>query len=92
MGTFAVLLAGTSIVLFALCIRDLAALNALPGELDPEAGGSAGDQRRGTGVHSAQLAGLISAFTILPGLAGGSPFGSASTCSMPLSTSPQTVY
>ena len=30
--------------------------------------------------------------TILPGLAGGSPLGSASTCSMPSSTWPQTVY
>src|SRR6202012_4951517 len=30
--------------------------------------------------------------TILPGLLGGSPFGRASTCSMPSTTSPQTVY
>ena len=30
--------------------------------------------------------------TILPGSRGGSPFGSASTCSMPEVTSPHTVY
>ena len=32
------------------------------------------------------------ALRILPGLRGGSPLGSASTCSMPSVTSPQTVY
>src|SRR5213075_2325274 len=32
------------------------------------------------------------ALMIFPGSRGGSPTGSASTCSMPLSTSPQTVY
>ena len=35
---------------------------------------------------------LTVALAILPGLRGGSPLGSASTCSMPLSTTPQTVY
>src|SRR5262245_48344328 len=30
--------------------------------------------------------------TILPGARGGSPFGRASTCSMPEATSPHTVY
>ncbi len=32
------------------------------------------------------------ALLIAPGFAGGSPLGSASTCSMPLTTWPQTVY
>src|SRR5204863_2099932 len=66
--------------------QSVPALRQLARELDAETGRRAGDQRN-----------LFQAFdtvalTILPGSRGGSPVGSASTCSMPLSTSPQTVY
>src|SRR5688500_3530786 len=64
------------------------ALRQLPGELCAQPGRCAGDQRDGR-AHDARW---MVALTILPGLAGGSPAGSESTCSMPLSTSPQTVY
>src|SRR5206468_10846215 len=63
-------------------------LRQLPRELDPQARRSAGDQR--DFLHSPALWTL--ALMIFPGSRGGSPTGSASTYSMPLSTSPQTVY
>src|SRR5205085_3814079 len=64
----------------------VAALRELPGELDSEPGGRTGDER-----DFVQPQDTV-ALTILPGSRGGSPTGSASTYSMPLSTSPQTVY
>ena len=57
-------------------------------ELDAKPGRGAGDER--DFLHPAAFDTV--ALTILPGSRGGSPTGSASTCSMPLSTSPQTVY
>src|SRR5207237_6145185 len=67
--------------------QGMAARGQLPSELDPKAGRSPGDQR--DFLHAAVE---TVALTILPGSRGGSPTGSASTYSMPLSTSPHTVY
>src|SRR3954453_21971961 len=64
------------------------ALRQLPGELDPESSRGAGDQRDFGPPPAFDTVALM----ILPGSRGGSPTGSASTYSMPLSTSPQTVY
>src|SRR5207302_9391084 len=66
----------------------MAALRQLPREFDAETGRGAGDQR--DFLHSPAFDTV--AFMILPGSRGGSPTGSASTCSIPLSTSPHTVY
>ena len=65
--------------------QPLAPRGACPREVRAQPGRRAGDQ--GYCLSQATVA-----FTILPGLRTGSPVGSASTCSMPLSTSPQTVY
>ena len=66
----------------------VAALPALPGEMSAEPRRGAGDERD----PPRHRQGRREALTILPGSLGGSPFGSASTCSMPSVTSPQTVY
>src|SRR4051812_13181081 len=65
----------------------LAARRALAGEFGAEARRGAGDQGDLPRHQSRN-----DALTIRPGSRGGSPLGRASTCSMPSSTSPQTVY
>src|SRR3954453_4213724 len=64
----------------------MATSRKLAGEFDAKPGRCAGNQ--GDLLQDFDTVAL----TILPGSSGGSPTGSASTCSMPLSTSPQTVY
>src|SRR6185295_18488806 len=62
----------------------MAALRQLAREFDAKPGRRAGNQ--------CDLLHETLALTILPGSRGGSPTGSASTCSIPLSTSPHKVY
>src|SRR6476660_7517830 len=66
--------------------QPVATLRQLARELDAKPGGRAGDER-----DLLQAQDTV-ALTILPGSRGGSPTGSASTYSIPLSTWPQTVY
>ena len=68
----------------------LAARAALAREFGAEPRRRAGDERDGP-RHGRQC-GRNEALTIFPGWRGGSPLGSASTCSMPSVTSPHTVY
>ena len=72
--------------------KAMAALRQLARELDPEAGRRAGDRARPASCTSRASAMSRRRLDDLAGLARRLAVGKASTCSMPLSTSPHTVY
>ena len=69
--------------------QPLALRRQLAGEIDPQPADAPVISATGCDRSLSQQ---TVALTILPGSRGGSPTGRASTCSMPLSTWPQTVY